>query len=117
MNRAGTLEQLETVNIARAPHFGDYKYFEKRDILFFANAMSGEAGEFANLLKKMLRGDKYDRDGITELTPEYICEELADVIIYASFIASIYGLNLPELLVKKFNDVSTNKGLNIFLHP
>lgn len=110
-----TLEQLENINIERGKVFDDFHFFEEKNVLYYANAMSGETGEFCNLLKKMLRGDKYDRDGKSELTPYYICQELADIIIYAEFICSIYGFSLSTIVREKFNVVSLNKGSNLFI--
>jgi NTP pyrophosphatase (non-canonical NTP hydrolase) len=112
----GVLEQLENVNTERGKCFNDYHYYEEKNVLFYANAMSGECGEFANLLKKLLRGDKYDRDCVTEINPYYICMELADIIMYAEFITSIYGFSLSEILRTKFNDVSHKVNSNIFIN-
>lgn len=110
-----TLEQLEEINCKRAEIFADYHKLVTKDVLYYANALSGETGEFCNLLKKMLRGDKFDRDGITELTPYHICHELADIIIYAEFITSIYGYSLSTMLREKFNEVSFRKESPLFI--
>lgn len=112
----GTLEQLENINCERAKIFVDYHKLVTKDVLYYANAMAGETGEFCNLLKKMIRGDKYDRDGRTLLSPYIICKELADIIIYAEFIASIYGFSLSTILREKFNHVSFEKGSELFIN-
>lgn len=110
-----TLEQLENINVERGKFFDDFHYFEEKNVLYYSNAIAGELGEFSNMLKKMLRGDKFDRDGKTLITPYLICTELADIIIYAEFITSIYGLSLSGILREKFNEVSINKGIDLFI--
>jgi len=110
-----TLEQLENLNVNRARFYPDFSYLQDKNVLYYANAMSGETGEFCNLLKKMLRGDQYDRDGKSELTPYYICQELADIIIYAEFICTIYGFSLSTILREKFNAESLKIGSNVFI--
>lgn len=115
-DNAGTLEQLENINCERAKIFVDYHKLVTKDVLYYANAMAGETGEFCNLLKKMVRGDRFDRDGKTELTPYHICHELADIIIYAEFITSIYGFSLSAMLREKFNHVSFEKGSELFIN-
>jgi NTP pyrophosphatase (non-canonical NTP hydrolase) len=112
----GTLEQLENINVERAKIFPDYHKLITKDVVYYANALAGETGEFCNLIKKLIRGDKYDRDGKTELTPYHICHELADIIIYAEFITSIYGFSLSSMLREKFNSVSLQKGSELFIN-
>lgn len=111
----GILEQLENINIERGKIFSDFKRLQDKDVLYFANAMAGESGEFCNMIKKYIRGDEFDRDGKTKITPYHICKELADMIIYAEFICSIYGLSLSELIKNKFNEISIAKGIDVFI--
>lgn len=111
-----TLEQLENINVERAKIFPDYKYLLEGNVLYFANAMAGECGEFCNMLKKMTRGDEFDRDGFTDITPYLICKELADIIIYAEFITSIYGYSLSTILREKFNEISLKKKSDLFIN-
>ena len=111
----GVLEQLEEINAKRAAYFPDNDRLLNMDILWYANAIAGETGEFCNLVKKKLRGDIYDRDGVTKLTKEYICQELADIIIYCEFAANICGLSLSEIVAKKFNAVSTEMKIDSFI--
>jgi hypothetical protein len=111
----GVLEQLEKINADRAKYFIDFQRLHDGDVLYYANACAGEMGELCNLLKKMLRGDKYDRDGVTELTPHVVMLEAADVIIYLEFICSIYATSLSGILKQKFNSTSNKLGIDIFL--
>lgn len=73
----------------------------------WSNAMAGEVGEVCNLTKKMLRGEKIDR--------EEIADEIADVIIYADLLAARLTIDLEEAIIKKFNKVSTERGSTIFI--
>ncbi len=72
--------------------------------LEWAGAMCGEAGEAANIAKKMRRqlGD----DPATEELTIALGEELADVVIYADLIAARIGIDLGEAVRRKFNIVS-----------
>lgn len=53
---------------------------EEEIVNFLTLAMCGEAGEFANLIKKGWRGDEVDRQKLSE--------ELADVRIYMEHLAT-----------------------------
>jgi NTP pyrophosphatase (non-canonical NTP hydrolase) len=80
----------------------------------WSNAMCGEAGEAANVVKKLRRretsiGSTYNTPETDELLPA-LAEELADVILYADLLASHYGLNLEEAIITKFNRVSEAQG-------
>lgn len=76
----------------------------------WSNAMCGEAGEAANIVKKLRRLEtgmgKGDRDTL-------ICElswELADTIAYADLLAQHYNINLRHAIADKFNIVSEREG-------
>lgn len=59
----------------------------------------GEAGEFAEKVKKILRDDTFDR--------ELILKELGDVVFYAAALANYFGSDLQEVMdinVTKLND-------------
>ena len=66
--------------------------------LEWAGAICGEAGEFANMAKKMRRGEKVDKRAMGK--------ELADIIMYCDLAAARLGLNLEEFVKLKFNEVS-----------
>jgi len=70
-------------------------------------ALAGEAGEAANLCKKMRRGDPIDADRIAE--------ELADVVIYADLLAEYLGVDLGMAIREKFNKTSRKVGSPIQL--
>lgn len=69
--------------------------------LEWAGAMAGEAGEAANLCKKVRR--------LEEVDPAKIGEEIADTIIYADLLAARLGINLEDAVRRKFNAVSRRR--------
>ncbi len=95
----------------------------------WSNAMAGEAGEAANVVKKIRRIDaglwdtqKYPGDGSTGgLTTlpseeakaaliEKLGSELADVVLYADLVAQKAGIDLGAAIRTKFNRVSHAQG-------
>ena len=64
---------------------------------FFALAITGEAGELANLYKKQWRGDK--------VALKKIVNEMADVRIYLEHLAAELKVDLDDACVDKLNEV------------
>lgn len=80
----------------------------------WSNAMCGEAGEAANLVKKLRRhetgiGSQYNTPDRGPLL-EALGEEIADVIIYADLLALHYGIDTQAAVEGKFNRVSEAQG-------
>lgn len=76
--------------------------------------MCGEAGEAANVIKKIRRhetglGDSANTPPMDELI-QNLEAELADVIIYADLLADFYGINLEDAIKEKFNHTSKING-------
>lgn len=71
-------------------------------------AVVGELGEYANVRKKLQRGD-YTRE---EAKP-MMAKELADVQIYLDILAFRLGIDLGEATRAKFNEVSDRIGCDI----
>lgn len=67
----------------------------------WALAICGEAGELANLVKKIRRGDFSLESQRTEML-----KELADIVTYCDLMTSYLGGNTAEELIMKFNEVS-----------
>jgi NTP pyrophosphatase (non-canonical NTP hydrolase) len=77
-------------------------------ILEWAGAMCGEAGEAANVAKKLRRisqGINMKEYNLTELR-EQLGEELADTLLYLLILAASEGIDLEQAAIKKFNRVS-----------
>lgn len=74
------------------------------NVLEWAGAMAGEAGETANVAKKMRR------DGSSPALQEQLGDEIADTIIYLDLLAASRGIDLEEVIARKFNRVSQKVG-------
>lgn len=85
----------------------------------WSNAMCGEAGEAANVVKKVRRIDTgtdraegrflSDSDERLRLL-NALADELADVVIYADLVAANAGIDLSLAIVRKFNAISQREG-------
>lgn len=75
------------------------------------NAVMGELGEAANIVKKVRRGDLTLAEAKAALADEF-----ADVVTYLDIAAYQAGIDLGEATTSKFNRVSERVGCNIRLH-
>ncbi len=114
-----TFNALRRANIARLPLFknkhgqpahsqpdgGDW------DLPMWTTAVTGELGEFANMLKKFVRGDL-----TFEEFQEQGGKELADVMIYLDILAFRMGINLGSAVKDKWNETSRKIGIDLRLH-
>ncbi len=87
----------------------------------WSNAMCGEAGEAANIVKKLRRhetstGTAYNTPQRAELLPK-LGEEIADTILYALLLAEHYDVDVIPALCDKFNRVSAAQGFPERLYP
>ncbi len=108
---------LRAANLARIPHFKDAQGRRCHltpvgglpgydwSLSQWSNAVLGELGEAANLVKKYERGDF----GMTELRPK-LAKELADVATYLDILAHRAGIDLGEATRLKWNEVSERVG-------
>ena len=98
--------QLRETNVTRC--LADYKHgLSEWSALEWAGAMCGEAGETANLAKKLRRGE--------DVPLEDIADEIADTVIYADLLAASLGITLGDAVVAKFNKTSRKIGSSEFL--
>lgn len=80
----------------------------------WSNAMAGEAGEAANVVKKLRRLDcgfpdncpSGDRAELLAM----LADELADVVLYADLLAQKVGIDLGTAVREKFNRKSEEQG-------
>jgi NTP pyrophosphatase (non-canonical NTP hydrolase) len=77
--------------------------FERR--AYMSLALCGEAGELANNIKKVWRGDPGDRHA-------QIVSELADVGNYAFMLASLLGVDLLTEMLRKLEEVEQRPVFN-----
>src|SRR5260221_328779 len=105
---------LRTVNIKRCVE-GFKHSLESWSVLEWTGAMCGEAGEAANVAKKMIRhrdqvaGNK-GADTDLGVLRKKLGRELADVVIYCDLVAASQGLDLGELVRDTFNRKSEELG-------
>ncbi|MBP2290734.1 MazG-like family protein [Azospirillum rugosum] len=106
-------DALRGANVARLPTFknakGEPAHSEPDGsdwaLSAWANAVTGELGEAANLIKKIERGDLT----LDEARPA-LAKELADVQTYLDILAFRAGVNLGQATIDKFNEVSVRVG-------
>lgn len=104
-----TFRTLRAANLARLPLFKNAKgkkAHKKADgsdwkLSAWANAVTGELGEAANIIKKIERGDLT----LEEARPS-LAKELADVQTYLDILAYRAGVDLGAATIGKFNEVS-----------
>lgn len=82
---------LESMGRHGWPAYGD------EDSRFLSLALCGEAGELANKIKKIWRGDAWD--------PQAIKEEIADVRIYLEQLAKCFGTDADTEAAKKIPEL------------
>lgn len=76
----------------------------------WCNAVTGELGEAANIIKKIERGDM-----TLDQAREDLAKELADVQTYLDILAFRAGVDLGEATISKFNEVSARVGCDVQL--
>lgn len=111
------LARLREVNTRRCArwHGPDTEPWSLAD---WSNAMCGEAGEAANVVKKIRRTQTGTDEHVTPghrirnttALIERLATELADVVIYADLVAANAGIDLSRAIVDKFNAVSVREG-------
>lgn len=76
----------------------------------WSNAVLGELGEAANIIKKVERGDLT----LDEARPA-LAKEFADVATYLDILAFRAGVDLGRATIDKFNEVSDRVGSRVYL--
>lgn len=113
-----TFNTLRRANLKRLPMFKDAKgrvcHGEKDGSDWspaqWLQAVVGELGEYANMRKKVERGD-YTSD---EAKP-MLADELADVVIYLDILASQLGIDLGAAVMSKWNKTSEKVGAPLYI--
>ncbi len=111
------LSELREKNVARCNDvFHPLNDWSPSD---WSNAVCGEAGELANLVKKARRGDfnfrPYTEEHIYHDFLERVAMEAADVLIYLDLLCARMGVSLSDAVIAKFNAVSEAKGSDLKL--
>lgn len=113
-----TFNTLRQANLKRLPMFRDAKgrvCHSKEDGSDWSpaqwlQAVMGELGEYANLRKKVERGDLT----IEEARP-MLADELSDVVIYLDILAAQLEIGLGEAVMSKWNRTSEKVGAPIYI--
>ena len=89
--------------------FNNNKPHDLEDLTFNSVAISGELGEFLNLIKKKIRKEKYEklRDDEKESSEAELKEELIDVFIYFLKICAILDIDIEKEYFKKLDKVKS----------
>lgn len=109
MNKNLTFKTFRRANLLRLPKFKNFKgelAHSKEDgsdwsIYQWVCATLGELGEFANIVKKVGRGDLT----LDEARP-LLKKEGADVITYMDLTLAQLGIDMEEAVRDKFNEIS-----------
>ena len=109
MDKRMTFGALRAANVARLPRFKNRKGEPAHSqpdgsdwaLSTWCNAVLGELGELANLVKKVERGDLTLDEARQELG-----KECADVVTYLDILAFRIGVDLGDETRRKFNEVS-----------
>lgn len=107
-----TLREIAAVNRARCQRWHDAET-ERWTGADWSNALCGEVGEAANVVKKLRRhetGTSGPDDPDEETLRIRLGHELADVLLYLDLLADYYGVDLPSVVAEKFNLVSERQG-------
>jgi NTP pyrophosphatase (non-canonical NTP hydrolase) len=79
------------------------KNFGKSELIYWSNAIAGEAGEFCNLVKKRYRDDDYSISAMRE--------ELADIVIYVILTArDVLEIDLEQAILDKLAKIERKRG-------
>lgn len=110
-----TFKQLSTVNAERAARWHpDFPGTGSWTLADWSNAVCGEAGEMANVVKKIRRVETGVAPGPDDPPVEQLwdmlADEIADTIIYLDLLATVAGLNVGAAVARKFNRVSIRQG-------
>ncbi|MGL3208717.1 MazG-like family protein [Bradyrhizobium sp. BR 1433] len=115
-----TFDALRGANVARLPQFKNsrggpaHSEADGSDwcLAQWCNAVLGELGEAASIIKKIERGDMT----LDEARPA-LSREFADVQIYLDILAFRAGVDLGNATLQKWNEVSERVGATVRLYP
>lgn len=111
-----TIAEVQAVNVERANrwHGGDFRSWSG---LEWAGAMCGEAGEAANVAKKLKRTESdiagnawSDRPLDKSQLVDALAKEASDTFLYLTLLCSRYGINLASAVQQTFNSKSEELG-------
>lgn len=107
-----TFAEVTAANVARCKRWHDDEV-EPWSGADWSNAMCGEAGEVANVVKKLRRielGTRGVMDPPEDFLRSALADEMADVVLYLILLADHYDIDLEAAICSKFNRVSEAQG-------
>jgi NTP pyrophosphatase (non-canonical NTP hydrolase) len=111
-----TFDQVGAINVERCRRW--HRDFPNGEDAWtgadWSNAMMGEAGEAANVVKKLRRKETGTPGAVDPECDDLVRmlgDELADTFLYLQLLAAFYGVDLPTAIVRKFNAISEREGL------
>lgn len=118
MNTEMTFAILRDANRLRLPRFKNAKGQPAHSqpdgsdwaLSTWCNAVLGELGELANMIKKIERGDV-----TLDMAREAAGKECADVACYLDILAFRLGVDLGQAVLDKFNEVSDRVGAGVHI--
>ncbi len=104
MNLSELMKMQMDFSREKFPQF--WKIEDEKDLAlrleYLTNALAGEVGEAANIVKKVVRSVVYNRGDLRlRDVREELEEELTDVFIYTLTIAGLLGLDLEKAFYRK----------------
>lgn len=111
-----TFAQFREANVARCkrwhPDFltGSNQSWTGAD---WSNAMCGEAGETANVVKKLRRTDAHLQGAVDperDVLIDMLADEIGDVFAYLDLLAAYYNIAVDDAVARKFNRISEREG-------
>jgi NTP pyrophosphatase (non-canonical NTP hydrolase) len=97
------LKRLRKLSVERCEQY--FFPINHWSVLEWAGAAAGEAGETANVAKKIKRGDKNPW-----ILKDQLADEIADTVIYLDLLCASEGIDLEDAIRHKFNKVSQEHG-------
>jgi NTP pyrophosphatase (non-canonical NTP hydrolase) len=113
-----SFNMLRRANLARLPQFKNSKGEPAHStpdgsdwkLSAWSNAICGELGEAASIIKKIERGDMTLEDARPALAREF-----ADIATYLDITAAQAGVDLGAATILKFNEVSKRVNSTVFI--
>jgi NTP pyrophosphatase (non-canonical NTP hydrolase) len=85
-------------------------FYEHDDIAYCALGITGEAGEIADHVKKMLRDDKGE---LTNEREQQLVKELGDVLWYVARMAGKLGYDLDIIAIRNLEKIQDRLKRNV----
>jgi len=116
-----SLKEMQNYSCARLPYFHGEAGINEWSTFEWAGAVAGEAGEAANVAKKIKRVDtgharKKHPQRRAELV-EMLAMECADTLTYLLILCKKEGIDLNDAFIRKYNQVSEENNIPVRILP